>query len=128
MSGKRQVIEVEGPTHRGQPIPLAVRRGPVLVTGSISGRSRSTGELPERSPDEIGNAFANMRAILDEAGLSLDCVVKVEVSLSDMELRRELNEVWLELFPDEADRPVRHTTKGSLPAGLRIQLSILAVE
>ncbi len=125
---KRQVIQVDGLSHMGQPIPLAVRRGPVLVSGSISGRDRVSGQAPESSQAEIENAFDNMRAILEAGGMDLGSVVKVEVSLADLALRGEVNEVWLKVFPDEADRPVRHATQGTLPGGLRIQLSILAVE
>jgi enamine deaminase RidA (YjgF/YER057c/UK114 family) len=124
----RHVIHVEGLSHLGQPIPLAVRRGPVLVSGSISGRDRTTGLPPESSLEEIRNAFANLAEIVRAGGLELDSVVKVEVLLADLSLRDQVNEVWLSVFPDEADRPVRHSTEGKLPAGLRIQLSIMAIE
>jgi 2-iminobutanoate/2-iminopropanoate deaminase len=124
----RNVIHVEGLSHLGQPIPLAVRRGPVLVSGSISGRDRRTGERPESTVAEIENAFDNMGEIVRAGGLDLDAIVKVDVLLADLALRSEVNDVWLKVFPDESNRPVRHATQGLLPAGLRIQLSILAVE
>lgn len=125
---RRTVIEVEGLTHLGQPIPLAVRRGPLLVSGSISGRDRSSGTRPEESLTEITNAFDNMRAVLVAGGMDLDALVKLEVSLSDLSLRDEVNQVWLKLFPSADDRPVRHTTRGALPGDLRIQLSVLAYD
>jgi 2-iminobutanoate/2-iminopropanoate deaminase len=125
---KRTVIEVEGLTHRGQPIPLAVRRGPLLTSGSVSGRDRATGTRPDDTLTEIANAFDNVRAVLEAGGMDLDALVKVEVALSDLDLRGQVNEVWLKLFPDEHDRPVRHTTRGALPGDLRIQLSILAYD
>jgi enamine deaminase RidA (YjgF/YER057c/UK114 family) len=125
---KRSVIAVEGLSHRGQPIPLAVRRGPLLVSGSISGRGRATGERPDSLRTEIRNAFDNLQAVLCAGGMSLDCVVRIEVALSDLALRAEVNEVWEELFPAADDRPVRHTTRGQLPGDLRVQLSVTAID
>jgi 2-iminobutanoate/2-iminopropanoate deaminase len=122
----RDVIQVEGIGHAGQPIPVAVRRGPLLVTSNISGRSRTTNEPPADARDEIATAFDNLRAVLSAASLDLDAVVKVEAKLSSLELRGQLNEVWLELFPNADDRPVRMTTQESLPGGLRIQLAVTA--
>ena len=124
----RTVIEVDGLTHLGQPIPLAVRRGPLLVSGSISGRDRTTGTRPDDALEEITNAFGNVQAVLAAGGMDLGALMKVEVALSDLSLRGEVNEVWLKLFPAPGERPVRHTTRGSLPGDLRIQLSILAYD
>jgi 2-iminobutanoate/2-iminopropanoate deaminase len=87
-----------------------------------------TGERPDSSRTEIRIAFDNLQAVLSAGGMSLDCVVKVEVALSDLMLRAEVNEVWEELFPAEDDRPVRHTTHGQLPGNLRVQLTVTAID
>lgn len=125
---KRQVIEVEGLSHAGQPIPLAVRKGPMLVSGSISGRDRATGQRPDEWVDELAHAFDNLEAILIASGMTLDSVMKVDVALASLDLRSSMNAVWLQRFPLADDRPVRHTVAGSLPGDLRIQMSVVAYD
>jgi 2-iminobutanoate/2-iminopropanoate deaminase len=124
----RIVINVDGLGHSTQPIPLAARRGPLLVSGTISGRDRASGQRPDSALDEIRTAFANLQAVVSASGMDLDAVVKVDVALSDPALRTEVNQVWLELFPSADDRPARHTKSGDLPGDLRIQLSVMAFD
>jgi 2-iminobutanoate/2-iminopropanoate deaminase len=122
----RQLIHVDGLGHGNQPIPLAVRIGPLLVSGSISGRAPETGQLPDDVAQEIAQAFENLAAVLREGGLGLDDVAKVDVALRAREDRQLLNEVWVSTFPNEHDRPVRHVTTPELPSPLNIQLAVLA--
>ena len=62
-----------------------------------------------------------------EAGGSPADIGKVTVYLADRDDRKLVNPYWLEMFPDEDDRPVRHTSATSLPAGRFIQIEFIAV-
>lgn len=123
----RRTIKVEGLGHGDQPIPLAVRTGPLLVSGSISGRLPS-GELPTEVAEEIEQSFRNVRRTLTIAGMELSDVAKIDVALRVPETRAILNDVWCRVFPDDDDRPARHITVSMLPGSLSIQLSVIAFD
>lgn len=122
----RTTISIPGLGHGKQPIPLAVALGPLLVTGNISGVDPETGTRPDELLEEVSTAFNNVSRVLAAAGFDLGAVAKVDVLLADRAHRDLLNEVWVSTYPDEADRPARHTSTGPLPGGLRIQVSVLA--
>jgi 2-iminobutanoate/2-iminopropanoate deaminase len=122
---RREVIELEGFAH-GNPIPVAVKIGNMVYSGGIAG----TDERGVTSPDpdqQIGQVFRNVRRIVERAGGTLADVAKLDVKLRDMAHRSIVNKYWLEMFPDEHDRPARHTTQGDLPGSLVIQVELVAV-
>lgn len=122
----RRSIHVPGLGHGAQPIPNASVVGNVLVSGGISGRDPATGSLPQDPAAEVAQAFANLRAVVEAAGGTLDQVAKVTVFVPDRSIREHLNPVWEQCFPDPASRPARHTLEVPL-SGLRLQLEVLAV-
>lgn len=122
----RSSIHVPGLGHGAQPIPAASVVGNLLVSGGISGKDPATGAVPEDPAAEVAQAFANLRAILDAAGGSMDQVVKVTVFMPDRSVRTHLNPVWEEHFPDPEARPARHTLQVPL-TGMRLQLEAIAV-
>jgi 2-iminobutanoate/2-iminopropanoate deaminase len=119
-------IHVPGLGHGSNPIPAAARRGPLLVTGGISGVDRTTGTRPAGVDEQIGNMFANLAAVLAAGGASVDDVVQVAVVLADGASRPLLNDEWVKTFPDEAARPARHVVVRPLPGGMAVQLEAQA--
>lgn len=72
--------------------------------------------------------FANVRAVLDSAGLSWSDLVDVTVYLTDMARDFQIyNRIWAEYFPDPALAPCR-TTLGisALPTPIAIELKCVA--
>ncbi|GGI07542.1 RidA family protein [Egicoccus halophilus] len=127
MPAKRQVIEVEGLGHGDNPIPVAVKAGGWLFTGTVPGIDRATGTFPDQVATEIANAFDNLGAVLEAAGVAWGDVTKVDVSLRDKAHRNFVNDNWLKYFPDDDDRPVRHVSRVDLPGEMNIQLQIVAM-
>jgi 2-iminobutanoate/2-iminopropanoate deaminase len=123
----RKVVEVPGLGHGGQPIPLAVTLGGLLVTGGLSGRDPRDGALPEALDDEVGQLFRNIGAVLAAAGTGPESVAKITVLVRDRAYRDAVNREWVALFPDPADRPARQTFVQELPGDLRVQADLLAV-
>lgn len=120
-------IRVEGLGHGTQPIPTASRVGPLIMSGSVSGIDRTTGELPDGVAEQVSNAFANMAAIVEVAGGTTADIVKIDVHVTSRDVRAQLNPVWVEVFPDEDHRPARHVTVSStLPAGMHLQCELTA--
>ncbi len=125
---RRQVLEIPGvQPHGGNPIPTAVKIGGFVFSGSIPGIDPATGRQVEDPAGQIAMAFANARRIMELAGGSADDIAKVDVRLSDMALREQVNVEWVKLFPDAASRPARHTTRADLAGSTVIQLEIVGV-
>ena len=86
------------------------------VTGKIEGTTIQ---------EQTAQCLANVRAILEEAGSSMDKVVSMTVVLADEEDFAGMNEEWLKWFP--TDPPARQGAK--LPvrvAGLKVSVAAIA--
>ena len=71
-------------------------------------------------------SLANIRAILAEAGLGMENVVKTTVMLADMADFAEMNAVYAEFFT--APFPARSAfAVKALPKGARVEIECLAV-
>ena len=95
-----------------------------IVTGNlifVSGQlpiNPATGEMPEDIKGQTDQSIENIKAILEEAGSSLDKVVKSTVYLVDIILFGEMNEVYGKYFtgvcPARAAFSVRELPKKAL--------------
>jgi 2-iminobutanoate/2-iminopropanoate deaminase len=68
-----------------------------------------------------------MQRVLASAGGTVDDIVKITVFVKDLAYRELVNRPWLEIFPDENDRPARHTIKADLPGTMLVQIEVFAV-
>lgn len=126
MTKRRSISAPDIPEHVN-PIPAATRIGNLLFSSAIGGEDPDTHELPDDVETQIANTFRTVRAILREGGATVDDIGKMSVYLADKGHRKLVNPHWLEMFPDEKSRPVRHTTEAKLPPGRHIQVEIIAV-
>jgi 2-iminobutanoate/2-iminopropanoate deaminase len=124
---KRQVLEIPGLGHGGQPIPLAVKIGALLFSSALSGQDAATNSVPDEPAKQVEFAFANVKRVIEAAGATTADIAKVTVYLKDMQHRELINREWLKMFPDEHDRPVRHTLKADLGGNRIVQLEFIAV-
>ena len=123
---KRQVLNIPGLGHGTNPIPFGVKIGGVLYTGSIDGRDPATGQASADHAEQIAQAFRNIRTLLELAGGTVADIAKVDVRLRDMGLRAAVNQEWVAMFPDEQDRPVRHTSQADFHGNTALQIEITA--
>ncbi|YCA45186.1 RidA family protein [Bacillus sp. JZ8] len=123
---KRQVLHVKGSNHQN-PIPTAVKIGNMVYTSAIIGSDPETGKMPESVEEEVANLFHYMREIMELAGGTTDDIAHLSVSLTDREYKKVVNVEWLKMFPNEEDRPARHSTVQKLRDGLRVQIEMTAV-
>lgn len=125
---KRQIISGSGLPKHPQPFPTAVRVGNVVFSSAIGGQDPETGKAPDAPDAQIANAFGHLRTVMRLAGGKPADIGKVTVHLKDKRHRELVNAEWVKLFPNEEDRPVRHTVSASeLPSNLIIQLEFIAV-
>jgi 2-iminobutanoate/2-iminopropanoate deaminase len=125
--GRRTTLEVPGVTHGGAPIPMGVRIGNLVFSSGIMGKDPADDSLPDDPARQAELMFQNARTLLESAGASLDDVAHVRVFLKDNAYREHLNREWLKAFPDEHDRPARHTLLWDLPGQMLIQCELVAV-
>lgn len=99
----------------------------MVFTSALGGQDPETGALPEEVAAQAANAFRHLATAMRLAGGSLDDVAKVSLYLTDRSDREVVNPVWVDCFPYAADRPVRHTTVGPLPGGMKVQVEAVGV-
>ncbi|KYG90965.1 MULTISPECIES: RidA family protein [Metasolibacillus] len=123
---KREVLHISGSRH-DNPIPVAVRVGNMVYSSAIIGSDPETGIVPEDIDEEIRNLFHYLREIMKAAGGTTDDIAHLSVYMVDRKYKDNVNVEWLKMFPNENNRPARHTTEKSLKKGLRIQFEMTAV-
>lgn len=99
--------------------------GLLFISGQICLCPQS-GELKNGSiTDETNTVMENLKAILTEAGLGFDNVVKTTIFLTDMSLFAEVNELYGKYFGEHF--PARETVavKG-LPKNVNVEISMIA--
>jgi len=125
MADKGRSIHVDGVQH-GAPIPMGARVGNMIFSSGII--DPSTGKVPEDLDSQCVFAFANMKTMLENAGATTKNVGTIKVYMKDRSQRDAVNRPWLEMFPDENDRPARHAIEyDAFPPGVLVQLEIVAV-
>lgn len=86
----------------------------------------ATGNIAEGIKAQTCQSLANVKAILNEAGLTLDNVVKTTVFLADMNDFAAMNEVYAEAF--SAPYPARSAVAvRELPKQVLVEIEVLAV-
>ncbi len=116
---------------KNAPAPIGPYNQAILAgdTLYISGQiciNPETGELKNRDiQDETHQVMHNLKAILREAGMSFNNVIKTSIFITDMNQFSEVNEVYGKYF--EGDFPARETVQVSaLPKFVHVEISMIA--
>jgi 2-iminobutanoate/2-iminopropanoate deaminase len=121
---RQEVVESPRVPRRG-PYSQAVRLGELLFIAGQVGLDPSTGALAGTTFElQARQAFENLRAILEDAGSSLDRVLKTTCFLAVPEAFDQLNALYAEYFP--LAPPVRSTPVVQLPRGLLFSVEAIA--
>jgi 2-iminobutanoate/2-iminopropanoate deaminase len=88
----------------------------------------STGNLKNKDlQEETHQVMHNLKAILQEAGMDFNQVVKTTIFITDMNRFTEINEVYGKYFT--GDFPARETVQVSaLPKFVNVEISMIAVK
>ena len=109
------------------PYAQAVRVGNLIFTSGQLPVNPTTGELlTDDIQAETRQCLENVKAILEEAGSSLDHAVKLTVFIKDMNQFSKINEVYATYFP--GDKPARSCVEvARLPKDVNIEIEAIAV-
>jgi 2-iminobutanoate/2-iminopropanoate deaminase len=127
MEAKTVVRTEEAPApFQGAPYSQAIRSsGLVFVSGQLALRPGAHEITGDTIQEQTEQAFANLRAILEEAGSGLDRLVKTTVYLADLDDFGGMNEVYARHVGDAP--PARATIEVSaLPSGALVEIEAIA--
>lgn len=108
----RRSIEISSFAHQN-PIPAASRVGPLLASSVIAGFNPGERKMPDTFDEQLANVFHHMGEMLTEAGGGWGDVARITFFVSDLAYREQINDTWVEKFPDADARPARHTQLAS---------------
>ncbi len=112
---------------QGAPYSQAIRAGDfVFVAGQIGAHPDGRG-LADTIEAQTEQAFANLRAILEAAGTSLDRIVKTTVFLTNLDDFQAMNDVYRRHAGETP--PARSTVEvAGLPSGALVEIEAIALQ
>ena len=123
---KKQINTTAAPAAIGPYSQAIEANGMVFVSGQLP-IDPATGAFAEGGIKELTRqSLTNMKAILAEAGMTYDNVVKTTVLLADIADFKAVNEVYAEYFT--GDKPARACYQAAaLPLGVKVEIEAIAV-
>ncbi len=120
LGGTRTNYELPHGGHH-DPIPLASRAGPLLMSSGISGTGPNQGgrEVPGLAP-QIELCQRDIAALMQTAGGSLDNVALVTVLVQDWASVPVMLQHWDQLYPDRDNRPALKFIDWRMPQGMSV--------
>jgi len=113
--------------------PAAI--GPYSQGISVNGICYSSGQIPLTATGELvegditvqtNQVFANVKAVLEAAGTSLENVVKTTVFMKDMNDFVAMNEVYASHFGEH--KPARSAVEvARLPKDVKVEIEVIAI-
>jgi len=113
--------------------PAAI--GPYAQGIIVNGMFYSSGQIPLTATGELvegdiaaqtHQVFANLKAVLEAAGSSLDNVVKTTVFMKDMNDFVAMNEVYASHFGEH--KPARSAVEvARLPKDVKVEIEVIAI-
>jgi 2-iminobutanoate/2-iminopropanoate deaminase len=109
------------------PYSQAIKANGMLFASGQVPLDPATGELIQGTiAEQTERVFENLKAVLEEAGSSLDKVVKTTVFLADLSDFAEMNGAYAKFFAETP--PARSTVEVSrLPKDARIEIDLIAL-
>ena len=123
----KKIIETANAPAPVGPYNQAIEYNGMLFASGQIAINPATGELVMDSIEaETHQVMKNIQAILTEAGLTFEHIIKCSVFVADMNMYSRINAVYAEYF-DEATAPARELVEvANLPKFVNIEISIIA--
>jgi len=111
------------------PYNQAVLTGNTLYTSGQIAINPTTGDLVlDTISSETTQVMENLKAVLTEAGMNFENVIKSSIFISDMNNFAAINKVYGGYF-NEATAPARETVEvANLPKFVNVEISVIAIK
>ena len=121
---KKIIATDKAPAAVGPYSQAVLVNGLLFVSGQIP-VNPADGSVAESIEDQSHQALKNVGAILAEAGLGYENVVKTTVLLADIADFKAMNAVYAEYFTQ--DKPARACFQvAALPLGVKVEIEVIA--
>ncbi|MCK4334316.1 RidA family protein [candidate division WOR-3 bacterium] len=121
---KKEIRTDKAPLPIG-PYSQAVKCGNFIFLAGQIGINPQTGELVEGTEAQTRQVMENLKAVLAEAGATMDDVVRCDIHLVDLGEFSLVNGIYAGYF--QAPYPARVTVaSASLPKGARVEIAAIA--
>lgn len=122
---KKVISTAKAPAAIG-PYSQGIDGGAVVITSGQLPIDPATGAFPEGVAAQTRQSLLNVQAVLAEAGLTMDNVIKTTVFLKDMNDFGAMNQVYAAFF--EKDPPARSAVEvACLPKDALVEIEAIAV-
>ncbi len=123
----KKVISTEKAPAALGPYSQAIKAGNMIfVSGQIPFVPETMELISEDVQEQAKQSLENVKAILEEAGASLNDVVKAGVFIKDMNDFAKINEIYAEYFTD--NKPARACVEvARLPKDVKVEIEVIAV-
>lgn len=124
---KQEINSQKAPAAIGPYSQAIEANGFVFISGQLP-INPSTGQFPsEDVRDQTKASLENIRAILEEAGIGFDHIVKTTVYLDDIRDFGPMNEIYGQYF--QAPYPARAAfAVAGLPKGAKVEIEVIAAK
>lgn len=123
---KKVICSSNAPSAIG-PYSQAISANGMCYTSGQLPIDPATGTFPEGIAEQTRQSLKNVKAVLAEASVGMDRVVKTTVFLSDMNNFAAMNEVYAEFF-GEGGYPARSAVEvARLPKDALVEIEAIAV-
>ena len=124
----KQVISTKQAPAAIGPYSQAIKVGNLVYTSGQIPIDPSTGAFVEGGiKEQTRQSLTNVKAILEEAGLSMSNVVKTTVFMADMGDFADMNAVYAEFFSEPYPARSAVAVK-TLPKGALVEIEVVAAE
>ncbi|HTO44335.1 MAG TPA: RidA family protein [Burkholderiales bacterium] len=122
----KEIIQTAAAPPAIGPYSQAIRAGKTVYLSGQIGLDPATTSLPEGTEAQSWQVFANLKAVAEAAGGSLDDIVKLTILLLDLADFAKVNEIMVGCF--RQPYPARATYQvAGLPRGARIEVEAVLV-
>jgi len=123
---QRTVIQTQHAPAAIGPYSQAIRAGNLVFASGQLGLDPQTGKLQDGVEAQARQVLANVKAVLEAAGTSVENVVKSTLFLVNMADFAKVNVIYGEVFQHEP--PARSTIQvAALPLGGLVELEVVAL-
>lgn len=125
---KKVINTSKAPAPIGPYNQAVLSNGTLYISGQIPIEAASGKMISGDIKKETQQCMENLKAILIEAGMSFEQVVKSSIFLADMNQFSAVNEVYGSYFNSET-APARETVEvANLPKFVNVEISMIAVQ
>ncbi len=124
ISIKKAIATNNAPAAIG-PYAQGIDTGSFIFTSGQIPTNPQTGEIPEGIVEQTKQSLNNVKAILEEAGLTMNNVVKTTVFLKNINDFTEMNKVYENFFTDYPARSAVEVAR--LPKDVLVEVEVIAI-